>query len=86
MDEGITPLEYMLRTMRTEPTADMEPREMLSALTLRFEAAKAAAPYMHPRLAAIEHSGPNGGPIAAAVMDVSAKEFADIAKGIAADV
>jgi hypothetical protein len=86
MDEGITPLEYMLRIMRTEPSGDMEPRELLSALTLRFEAAKAAAPYMHPRLAAIEHSGPNGGPIASAVMDVSAQEFADIAKGIAADV
>jgi len=25
--------------------------------------AKDAAPYMHPRLASMQHSGPNGGPI-----------------------
>lgn len=60
---GLTPLEYMLQVMRTEPSADLEPREMLNAVSLRFEAAKAAAPYMHPRLAAVEHSGPDGGAI-----------------------
>lgn len=44
---GVTPLEFMLNRMRDEgvPLAD------------RFEAAKAAAPYVHPRLAAVEHSG-----------------------------
>jgi hypothetical protein len=30
---------------------------------MRFEAAKAAAPYVHPKLAAIEHSGPEGAPL-----------------------
>jgi hypothetical protein len=29
---------------------------------LRFEAAKSAAPYIHPKLAAVEHSGPDSGP------------------------
>jgi len=51
--EGITPLEYMLSVLRNEA---MNPEA-------RFEAAKAAAPYMHPRLAAVEHSGRDGGPI-----------------------
>jgi hypothetical protein len=86
MDEGITPLEFMLNVMRKEPSADLDERGLLAAITLRFEAAKAAAPYMHPRLAAVEHSGPNGGPIASAVMNVSAQEFAEVAKSIAADV
>jgi hypothetical protein len=86
MDEGITPLEFMLNVMRKEPSADLDERGLLAAITLRFEAAKAAAPYMHPRLAAVEHSGPNGGPIASALMNVSAQEFAEVAKSIAADV
>lgn len=53
IDKGISPLEYMLDTMRN-PEAEAKER---------LEAARAAAPYIHPRLAAIEHSGPNGGPI-----------------------
>lgn len=63
--EGITPLEYMLQIMRAAPSPGLEPRDLLVALTMRFEAAKAAAPYIHPRLQAIEHSGPDGGPIEA---------------------
>ena len=59
-EQGITPLEYMLQVMRTEPSPELEPRDMLQAITMRFEAAKAAAPYIHPRLAAIEHTGANG--------------------------
>lgn len=44
---GLTPLDYMLSLLR-----DAElPAEA------RFEAAKAAAPYVHARLAAVEHSG-----------------------------
>lgn len=49
---GITPLDYMLRVMRQ---SDNE--------AVRLDAAKAAAPYVHPRLQAIEHSGKDGGPI-----------------------
>jgi hypothetical protein len=45
--EGITPLEYVLRIMRDEKA---DPRE-------RFQAAVSALPYVHPRLAAIEHGG-----------------------------
>lgn len=53
--EGITPLEVMLGAMREA----YERRDMKEAATF----AKDAAPYVHPRLAAVEHGGPNGGPI-----------------------
>lgn len=61
--EGITPLEYMLQIMRTEESESEDVRDMLAQRAMRFEAAKAAAPYIHPRLAAIEHTGEGGGPI-----------------------
>jgi hypothetical protein len=44
--EGETPLEYMLRVMRT---SDDSKRKDAMAI--------AAAPFVHPRLAAVEHSG-----------------------------
>lgn len=47
---GITPLEFLLQRMRDE-AAPMEDR---------VEAAKSCLPYIHPRLAAVEHSGPGG--------------------------
>ena len=61
--EGITPLEYMLEVMRREIHPELEPDEVWKAMAMKFEAAKAAAPYIHPRLAAVEHSGQDGGPI-----------------------
>ena len=60
---GITPLDYMLGIMRNEPSELLDPSDRLKATMMRFEAAKAAAPYIHPRLAAIEHTGKDGGPI-----------------------
>ena len=51
--EGVTPLEYMLSVMRDD-RADTERRD---------DMAKAAAPYIHPRLAAVEHAGKDGGPL-----------------------
>jgi hypothetical protein len=53
--EGLTPLEYMLEVMRN---ANLDPRERLSA-------AVSAAPYVHPKLASIEHTGADGGAIQA---------------------
>lgn len=55
LTNGITPLEYMLQVLR-DPQA--EPGA-------RMDAAKSAAPYIHPRLAAIEHTGRDGGPVEA---------------------
>ena len=44
VEGGITPLDYMLEILRnTAAPADA-----------RFEAAKAAAPYVHPRLSAVD--------------------------------
>lgn len=44
---GITPLDYMLTVMRN-PKADKSRRD---------EMAKAAAPYVHPKLASVQQSG-----------------------------
>ena len=54
-DSGLTPLQYMLAVPRDE-TADPERRD---------EMAKAAAPYIHPRLASIEasHRGDKQNPL-----------------------
>lgn len=60
---GITPLEFMLNLLREEPPADADAVTRVRYATLRFEAAKAAAPYVHPRLNAVEHSGPGGSAI-----------------------
>ena len=54
--EGITPLEYMLAVMREDATHE-DARIQAAREAMQFEAAKAAAPYIHPRLQAIEHSG-----------------------------
>jgi hypothetical protein len=51
-EAGITPLEWMLSVIRDEKT-DVRRRD---------EMAKAAAPFMHPRLAAVEHLGKGEGP------------------------
>lgn len=52
-ESGKLPLEYMLDVMR-DPKTDAARRD---------EMAKAAAPYLHARLASVSHSGPQGGPI-----------------------
>lgn len=63
MDEGITPLEFMLQLMRSEPPEGIGDMAKVGHKELQFEAAKAALPYMHPRLAAIELTGKDGGPV-----------------------
>lgn len=50
---GQMPVEYLLEVMR-DPTNDQKDR---------MEAAKSAAPYLHARLAAVEVTGKDGGPI-----------------------
>lgn len=44
---GILPLDYMLKVMRNPKAPEVR----------RDEMARAAAPYVHPRLQAIQHSG-----------------------------
>lgn len=50
---GLTPLDYMLKVMRDEKAESSR----------RDDMAKAAAPYVHPKLASMQHTGRNGGPI-----------------------
>lgn len=50
---GDTPLDYMLKVMRN-PRADASRRD---------DMARAAAPYVHPKLSTMQHTGANGGPI-----------------------
>jgi hypothetical protein len=50
----LLPLEYMLAVLRDE-TRDYADR---------MDAAKSAAPYVHAKLAAVQHTGPDGGPVA----------------------
>lgn len=60
---GITPLEYMLDLMREELPEEADATVKIAHKALRFEAAKAAAPYVHPRLTALQHQGHDGGPL-----------------------
>ncbi|NLS03609.1 hypothetical protein HGP14_09585 [Rhizobium sp. P32RR-XVIII] len=53
--EGLTPLEVMLTAMREHA----KQKDWDAAASI----AKDAAPYMHAKLASVQHSGPKGGPI-----------------------
>jgi hypothetical protein len=53
--EGLTPLEVMLKAMRAHVDKD----ELDAAAAI----AKDAAPYMHAKLASVQHTGRGGGPI-----------------------
>tara|TARA_Y100000310_G_scaffold342836_2_gene447801 strand:- start:6867 stop:7160 length:294 start_codon:yes stop_codon:yes gene_type:complete len=47
---GITPLEYMLKVMRDE----------CNELAVRLDAANKAAPYVHAKLASVDHTSSDG--------------------------
>lgn len=79
---GATPLAAMLRKMRfhlriadleEEKGSEADSGKIIAALDKAEEAAQRAAPYVHPRLAAIEHTGAGGGPIQ--TEDVSARDL-----------
>lgn len=55
-ESGLTPLEFLLSIMRDSVN---EPRD-------RMAAAIAAAPYVHAKLAAVEVTGKDGGPVVVA--------------------
>lgn len=65
--EGLSPLEFMLNVLRNDGAKFED----------RFEAAKAAAPYVHPRLAAVEHSGNQDKPVAYSIVSGVEREAAD---------
>jgi hypothetical protein len=51
--EGLTPLDYMLTVLRNDQADKAD----------RMWAAEKAAPYVHAKLASVEHSGKDGGGI-----------------------
>lgn len=57
--EGLTPLEYLLSVMRDQANNPAR----------RDEAAKAAAPYIHPRLTATSVTGDKSKPVTVSVED-----------------
>lgn len=71
IQEGTTPLEVMLKAMRgfvafaEKMVAENNEVGALNAYTEAAKVAKDAAPYIHPRLAAIEHTGKDGESLAA---------------------
>jgi hypothetical protein len=61
---GLTPLEYMLEVVR----------DLDAERSVRLDAAAKAAPYVHPKLASIEHTGEDGGPLVVKII-----RFEDVA-------
>jgi hypothetical protein len=61
--EGVTPLEVMLTAMREH--AEAKRWDEAAAI------AKDAAPYVHPRLASVQHGGADGGPLIVNIMRFS---------------
>ena len=55
---GTTPLAYMLEIMAQDIPKDADLNVQIAIRSMRFEAAKAAAPYVHPRLSSQVVRGP----------------------------
>lgn len=66
---GATPLEVMIEAMRhhlavaRQAQAVGDVKIAGAALRQAADLAAQAAPYVHPRLTAVQHSGHNGGPV-----------------------
>lgn len=54
---GLTPLDFMLSIVRGEPPANADAATILAFHALRLDAAKAAAPYVHPKLQPVDAQG-----------------------------
>lgn len=52
--QGVTPLDFMLNIMRSDPPKGAGTIELLAHRERQFEAAKAAAPYVHAKLQNVE--------------------------------
>jgi hypothetical protein len=66
--EGISPLEVMMQAMREAWAANDHEKAV--------EYAVSAAPYVHPRLSAVKHSGDENQPVAMTVTHSDADTFA----------
>lgn len=69
---GISPLDYMLSLLHSKPPRGATALQKFAHVTLRFEAAKAAAPYVHARLANTTVTGTGGGPLQVVIQTADA--------------
>jgi hypothetical protein len=60
---GLMPLDFMLSVLRDEANTTED----------RMDAAKAAAPYVHAKLASVEHKGDGGGPLVLEIVRFAGK-------------
>lgn len=65
----MTPLDYLLSVMRDTEQGD----------DARRDAAKAAAPYVHPKLASVELTGDREKPVALSLASVSTAALREVA-------
>lgn len=66
-ESGLTPLDYMISVLR----------DASLPLDKRLQAAKDAAPYVHPKLASVEHRGDAENPIAFAILSAVPRDEDD---------
>lgn len=72
---GITPLDFMLEVMRRPYPEDATTADKLTLDAMRFEAAKAAAPYVHSKLATVNMQGSGaGGALVVMVKDYTGRK------------
>lgn len=53
-DSGLTPLDYMLQVLRGQHPEKADPAQIIAWESMRLDAAKAAAPYVHPKLQPVD--------------------------------
>ena len=80
--QGITPLEVMMKVMHRlyEEAGNVQEEELgdkalanearIKLLNMAATVGRHAAPYVHPRLSAIEHTGKDGAPLQSGVLVV----------------
>jgi hypothetical protein len=80
--QGITPLEVMMKVMHQlyEEASNVQEEELgdkalanearIKLLNMAATVGRHAAPYVHPRLSAIEHTGKDGAPLQSGVLVV----------------
>ncbi|CAM3633482.1 hypothetical protein [Polynucleobacter arcticus] len=80
--QGITPLEVMMKVMHQlyEEASNVKKEELgdktlanearIKLLNMAATVGRHAAPYVHPRLSAIEHTGKDGAPLQSGVLVV----------------
>lgn len=74
LSEGVSPLDVMLTTMRSLWTQAVDGKGQVVNIGKAMQAnivAKDAAPYLHPKLANVDHSSADGTMTPAAPLDLS---------------